>query len=344
MAKNLDDLKTTLFSTKDGGAACDAINKLTKHAKKGNAQAKQVLAEYTCNGRINHMREFACSNLAELVGEADIEFAEIFQRGLTDPNTRYWSILGLIKTSGKTAYKELVRVAQDKTIPIEERSHAVKCLATFSKQPFDRSLPSDPGEWDAADLRLSEVAAWAKAGYLDGQGFSEPIRHPALDKPKTTFEKIVSRFDKKLAKKRQKHQDPANPTNWLAIASKDDIERITTRWDLPSVYLDFLTRFSPTSVIIESRRFYNHLQLFGANELIKAQDGYSFNPVKQKPIKDWPADYVVIASHGGDPFVLDLSNSDGKDAPVLTAEHGMGEWNFDEDADSFATFLDSLAK
>ena len=52
----------------------------------------------------------------------------------------------------------------------------------------------------------------------------------------------------------------------------------------------------------------------------------------------------VIASHGGDPFVLDLSSSDGNDAPVLTAEHGMGEWDFGQVADSFAGFLKSLTK
>ena len=75
---------------------------------------------------------------------------------------------------------------------------------------------------------------------------------------------------------------------------------------MPSVYLDFLTRFSPVKVTIENRKFYNHFQLFGAGELIEAQDGYSFNPVEQKSIEDWPAHLIVIASHGGDPFVLDL--------------------------------------
>ena len=54
-------------------------------------------------------------------------------------------------------------------------------------------------------------------------------------------------------------------------------------------------------------------------------------------------DLVVIASHGGDPFVLDLSRSDGRDAPILTAEHGTGEWNFEKAADSFLAFLEELA-
>src|SRR5688572_30654580 len=104
MAKNLDDLKTALFSAKDGRATCDVINKLAKHAKKVNSQAKKVLAEYVGSGPIDHMRSFACSGLAGEVSEADVEFAATFQQGLADPHTRYWSILGLIKILGKDAY------------------------------------------------------------------------------------------------------------------------------------------------------------------------------------------------------------------------------------------------
>jgi hypothetical protein len=78
--------------------------------------------------------------------------------------------------------------------------------------------------------------------------------------------------------------------------------------------------------------------------LIEAQDGYSFNSVEQQPIEDWPAHLIVIASHGGDPFVLDLSKSDDKDAPVDTAEHGTGDWEFSRVADSFSAFLETLAK
>ena len=95
---------------------------------------------------------------------------------------------------------------------------------------------------------------------------------------------------------------------------------------------------------IENRRFYNHFQLFGAGELIEAQDGYSYNPIEQKPIEDWPGHLVVIASHGGDPFVLNLFESDGNDAPVETAEHGAGVWEFERESDSFSQFLESLAR
>jgi len=344
VAKNHDDLRTTLFSAKDGVVACAVINKLAKHAKKGNKQAKKILAEYAESGSINHMKSFACSNVAEVACQTDIELTVLFRKGLADPHTQYWSILGYIRTAGKGAYKELVRIAKDKTVSLELRSHAVKCLATFSKQLFDRQLPADPGYWKENELRLREITAWAKAGYPDGKGYAEPARHPALDNPKTAFEKIVSRLDKKLAKKRQERQDLADPTHWLALADRSDIQRIKARWKLPSTYLDFLTRFSPIKVTIANRRFYNHFQLFGAAELIEAQDGYSFNPIEKQPIEDWPSHLVVIASHGGDPFVLDLSKSDGSDAPVDTAEHGTGVWEFIREARSFTAFLEMLAK
>jgi len=83
--------------------------------------------------------------------------------------------------------------------------------------------------------------------------------------------------------------------------------------------------------------------LFGAGEFISAQDGYSFNPIEQQAIADWPTNLVVVASHGGDPYVLDLSKSDGNDGPVDTAEHGAGTWEFSRVADSFCEFLKSLA-
>lgn len=344
MTRQLDDLQATLFAAKDGGVACDAINSLAKYAKKGNAQARQALALYVKEGQIRHMRTHACSLLTESVKEPDGEFAELFRAGLSVPELRYWSILGFINAAGKDAYGELVKIAEDKTIPLADRGHAIKCLAVSSRQPFDRRLPSDPGHWKEPDLRLSEIKAWAENGYLDGQGYSEPSRDAALDNPRTEFESIVNRLDKKLAKKRANRQDLADPTNLLTIASQEDVRRIKERWKLPSLYLDFLTRFSPVKVTIESRRFYNHFQLFGAGELIEAQDGYSFNPVEKQPIEDWPAHLVVIASHGGDPFVLDLSKSDGNDAPVDTAEHGVGVWEFSRVADSVCDFLELLAK
>ncbi len=339
---SLDHLKTKLFSATDGRDACEAINKLAKLAKKGSEEAKSVLAAYVQDGAINHMRAHACSGLAEAIREPHAQFAAVFQVGLADPDVRYWSILGYINSAGKAAYKELIQIAEDNSFRFEERAHAIKCLARFSKQKFDRGLPSDPGFWKEKHLRLAELRAWAKSGFAEGIEYPQPRRHPALDRPQTEFEKIVHRLDKKLAKHRKRQQDLAEPTNWLVIADSHDIDRIKARWELPATYLDFLTRFSPLRVNIRARRFYNPFWLFGAAELLKAQNGYSFNPIDEQPISDWPAHLVVIASHGGDPWVLDLSHSDGNDAPIWTSAHGTGEWRFEPVADSFVEFLEQL--
>jgi hypothetical protein len=338
-------LSDTLTDTLDGSAACDAINALTKHASKGDEDAKAILAEYMVNGQVEHMRDFACSSLAEIVDDSDSELAAHFDDGISDESIRYWSILGYANTLGSKSYKKLTKLVRDKTLPIEDRAHAVKCLSSLSQQTFDRLLPDDPGEWEEGDIRLEEIVSWAKSGYPDGAGHALPTRHPALDNPVTSLEKTASRLDKRLAKKRSKGQDAANPSNWIAVAGNSEVDEITSRWKLPSVYLDFLTRFSPVQVNIASKRFWNGgLQLFGASELIEAQHGYSFNPVKKKAIRGWPKSYLVIASHGGDPFVLDLKASEGTDAPVLTAEHGTGKWEFEEVEDSFEAFLKSLVK
>ena len=188
MTKKINDLRTSLFAAKHGGVACDAINSLTKLAKQGDKEAKDVLAAYICDGPINHMRTHACWCLANTVAETDATFAALFRRGLSDEHLQYWSVLGYIRSEGKGAYSELTRIARDETIPLSVRCHAVKCLANSSKQPFDRHLPSDPGFWKEADLRLREIALWEDRGYPDGQGYAEPRRHPALDKPRTAFE------------------------------------------------------------------------------------------------------------------------------------------------------------
>src|SRR5438552_1994283 len=104
------------------------MNKLSKHAQKGNDQAQELLANYISDGPINHMRVYACACLAKSVKVPHVEFASFFAKGLSDPELRYWSILGYVNSAGKSAYKELTRMAEDTSIPIGARAHAVKCL------------------------------------------------------------------------------------------------------------------------------------------------------------------------------------------------------------------------
>lgn len=343
MKPTIKRLSEKLVDATDGVEACGAIDSLAKHARKGDADAKTVLGEYMLEGAIEHMRDHACSCLAELVDDSDSELVSSFESGLSDQTIRYWSILGFSNAVGSKSYKRLTELVQDTSVAIEDRSHAVKCLAAVSQQTFDRDLPDDPGEWEESDIRLDEIIAWAQAGSPGGIGYELPSRHPALDHPKTSLEKIASRLEKRLAKQRGKERQGANPTNWLAVSDIHDLETIASRWKLPAIYRDFLARFGPVNVTIENRRFSNGgLRLFGVADLIEAQHGYAFNPVTNKNIRGWRKSHLVVARHGGDPFVLDLKSSDGSDAPVLTAEHGTGSWEFDEIADSFEAFLKSL--
>jgi hypothetical protein len=120
------------------------------------------------------------------------------------------------------------------------------------------------------------------------------------------------------------------------------IKKITGKWNLPTVYLDYLNKHPKRGKLVDDDRFVNGLELYAASQLIKKQEGYSYNPIEKKPIDDWPQDCVVIADDGADPYVLDLSQSDGEDAPVLFACHGQGDWDFEEYASSCTEFLESL--
>ena len=109
------------------------------------------------------------------------------------------------------------------------------------------------------------------------------------------------------------------------------------------MYLDFLARFSPLRVLIEdSDIFEQDFFLFGAADLIAEQDGYSESTDTKTRLEDWPPYLVVIGSDAGDPYVLDLSRSDGNDAPILMAWHGRGSWDFELVANSFVEFLELL--
>lgn len=121
------------------------------------------------------------------------------------------------------------------------------------------------------------------------------------------------------------------------------LAKVLTAWKLPSNYVDFLTRFGPLHVLIESKRFFNGgLEFFGPGELLKRQIGLAWDR-NGKRIPGWPASHVVIAEHAGDPFVLDLSQTSGDDAPVLTADHEIPPWQFTPVTSSFARFLSELS-
>lgn len=169
-----------------------------------------------------------------------------------------------------------------------------------------------------------------------------PITHPALKNPQTKLEKVVSVLDLKLAKLRWEDQDLARSSNWLTVASDEDIAKIQQRWKLPEIYLTFLKNFSPLNVYIRNENFHHGLTVYGAQDLIEGQSGYSFNSKTKAPIVDWPSHFLVIADDGGDPYCIKIGSSAHDDSQVYTCEHGTGSWVFEVYCDSFIDFLKDL--
>ncbi len=329
------------MATTDGSEAHRLIRKL-KAVPANDALA--VLAEYAKSGPIDHVRTHAMSLAAARVDSGDRTFATLFEAGLSDLHVRYWSINGLVRVSGVESFPTLTALAKDSTHRLADRANAIRVMALHSGQHFIRGLPTDPGYWKELELPLQALDLWAVAGFPKGPGFDPPNPHPKLGAPETRLDQIASRLDAKLAKLRRERQDPVNPSNWLVPASEEALAEIEARWQLPPTYLDFLRYFSPLEVTITNRNYYQGLDLYGASKLLTAQHDYSFNPVSNTQIADWPAHYVVIADHALDPYVLDLSRIRGDDAPVLTAVHGEGAWDFDEEAPSFLAFLERLSR
>lgn len=345
MQKKLDVIKEKLFSANsDGSIICECINKIDQLITKGCDEGKWVLAEYMQSGLFHW--DFACATLAKHIETPSSEFAAIFRKGISPLKKCYWNILGYISSAGKKAYSDLVEVALNPEYSLEERSLAIKQLALHSKQKFDRDLPSSnghPQNWKKADLRLDEIQAWANNGYPDGEGYILPRRDPALEHPSTPLEVIVSRWDNKLAKKRSsKEIDPANPHHLLIVTDSQIMEKIQLEWQLPTLYLEFLKRFSPLKATIENRRFYNGgLDFISAKDIITSQKDYH---EFYKELYGWHKDLVVIADHALDVFVMDLHQSTGVDAPIYVAYHDSKINKLKLESPSFLAFLDKVIK
>jgi hypothetical protein len=119
---------------------------------------------------------------------------------------------------------------------------------------------------------------------------------------------------------------------------EDPMIKIKEKWNLPKKYLDYLISHPKKGEYLEGDLFVDGLRIYSASQLIRNQQGYSYNPLKKQIIEVWPKDYVVIADDGADPYALDLSKSNGEDAPVMFAYHGEGSWDFSEYASSFEEF------
>ncbi|HEV8052361.1 MAG TPA: SMI1/KNR4 family protein [Parachlamydiaceae bacterium] len=338
----IEKLKKELFELTDGSEVHKVVKQLNKLANKQREAVIDIFSLYMKCGILDHWRGFISCDLQQIVHADEMKYTEIFEQGLKQPETAYWSIVGLIKTAGRDCYEQMTDYALDEKNVLECRANAILVLADHSGQTFTKGLSQDPGGWKHEQLPFDALKQWVKDGFPVGEGFEKPKTHPALFKPDTEVEKIAAILEKKLVKVRD--QDFNNLRQWLIPANLNDLQLIEAKWNLPSAYLEFLTKFSPVAVSFVSKETDHEIELFGASKLIEGQYGYSYNPKTKEPINDWPSAYLVIAYEGGDPYVLDLSKEKDGDAPVLTAEHGLGEWEFDEVAPTFKEFLVDLSK
>ena len=81
--------------------------------------------------------------------------------------------------------------------------------------------------------------------------------------------------------------------------SKQYKSQIRRRWELPADYWMLLERCCGLRTVW-SNDTYEALELWGLDTFVKGQEGYAYNPVEQKVIKDWDEHLVVIASDAGD--------------------------------------------
>ena len=335
-------LHRKLFDETDGSKFARLKERLLKkHVPDDRLAVLDILMAYARDGQLLHWRSFLMTDIVALVEPG--EHGTFFSWSLEMAGLAYWGVDGMLKSMGKAAYGPLLALATAEHTTLSVRAKAVKSLAVFSRQPFDAGLPYDPGHWKAEQLQLDAVLAWQRDGYPDGAGHVLPATHAALDDPRTPLEKAAAMLDKKLAARRRKEQDLAQPSNWLTIASAADMAGIAQRWALPEHYRRFLACHSPLRVCIDSPQYFQGLSLYGAAELIKAQHGYAWNPVSGDAIAGWPEQYLVFADAGADPYCLDLGAIADGDAPVYTAEHGTGTWCFERHADSFIDFLNEIA-
>lgn len=342
--KNLQKLRQQIIDEKDGVKFSKLIEKLLKkYASTDREYVLQILTDYARNGQILHWRNFLLNDIIELVNDDETSYGDFFEWSITYPELTYWGIDGLLKTKGEKSFPALIKLVKNESLKTSIRAKAIKSISIYSKQPFDRDLPKDPGHWKVEDLRIAEVESWQENGFQYGDGYAQPKTHISLENPKTALEKTASKLNKKLEEHRTKNQDLSNPTNWLIIADETNILNIAKRWKLPENYMLFLTNYSPLKVFIDSKKYFQGLHLYGASELLKRQEGYSFNPVTNQIIDEWPKNFVVIADAGADPYCIDISQIKDNDAPIYKSTHGAGVWEFELYADSFLTFLKEIA-
>ncbi|MBP3570842.1 MAG: SMI1/KNR4 family protein [Clostridia bacterium] len=249
---------------------------------------------------------------------------------------RYWIVRMASKLAQKEAYDFLIDVIKSEEA-LNVRANAMKSLAMVSGQPFDRSLPKDPGKWKETDIRMKELERWVSEGRPDGEGYPPPVLDEALFHPTTDFEVTVSKLNAKLSAT-QDRLDFSSYDNYLTVTDEETWKRLIQVYRITGIYAEFLKRFSPCHVVVTKGM--NEILLYGVDDLANNQVGYGVDR-DGNSLEGWPKNYLVIADRFGDPYCIDVTKEDSK---VFFAAHGEGNWKFKKAYNSFADFLDYLAK
>jgi hypothetical protein len=341
MAKiSTQKLEQQLFEALNVGDANAALEKLKKRMA-AEPTAIHAVQRYALEGKLPVTRAWCLGALNEIVQAGDLRFNEHFERGLRDDAysmISYYSLQALLKTRGLDVYgllAETFELFPNRSV----NAYLLQALSQRSKHQFDLGLKGDAGHWSLEEVkkRLPQVLEWAKAGFQEGIGYKQiiPARDAALDNPQTTLEHLMAALEQRLERVPGR-EGYETPKGWLSPANPEDLKRITTRWTLPEMYLEFLTRFSPLRVDLEifsdSVPQDSGYNVFGASELEKAQEGWH-----------WIENGLVIAQgfSGHAVVVLDLSKSNGHEAPILSGYiDGSGELG--KAFPSFQAFLEEL--
>lgn len=323
----------------DGVAVYNAISYIAKRINEENREKIMgALMRYGDKGLVEFHRGFAVERVAALMEQGDIQYRDFFMSCIQsgDSSKVYWAIRGYVKAVGKAACDALTPFIFHDDFPLECKANIILQLSKATNNSFEQGKSLDPGLWKESDIDYEAIRNWAEQGFPCGNGYAEPVSHVCLDFPETAAEKVYAKIEKKLKLKREKEQNLACPTNWLVKAELTDLEQISQNWHLPEDYRDFLSKASPLRADFKLRGYHGPVTVYGAQNLIYYQRGYSYNPVEKKSIASWNKDYLVIADRESDPFCIDLTL---EKSPVYFALHGMGKWEFSEVFGDFMDFM-----
>ncbi len=341
---NLEKIIERFLNETDNLKIFKHLEKLLKlNAANPNPAIVEALVKFLTLDRASHIGPYIVARLGNLELSQIKHLEEDFRLGLQNDVIRFWSIPAYSKCASERCYPDLVLVALNEKLEAEERAHAIQCLASVSKKPFDRGMPKSPSHWNPNKFRLEEIIEWQNAGYPQGEGAKPPPRDPALDNPQTSFEKTMSEFDLKLKKYRDGDENNAtNPSNYLTFGNVEAIEEVCAKWDLPSNYVDFLKRFFPYRLNCYPNLKYDHdVEFCRPEDLIEEQSNWSHYKDTGEPREFWRPEYFVFGYTDG-PVMLDLSKSNGVDAPVLSYDFCLDMDECDKEAASFEAFIKKL--